>query len=66
MISLKFVSNGPINIIPLLVKIMALRCPVHTSLSEPMIVSSLGLNELKVTNSSALITLITSDLFSFH
>ena len=39
-ISLKFVSNGPINNIPSLVQIMAWRRPGDKPLSEPMMVSS--------------------------
>ena len=53
-ISLKFVPKGPINNIPALVQIMALRRPGDKSLSEPMMVSllmhiyaSLGFNEIK-------------------
>ena len=37
-ISLKFVSNGPINNIPSLVQIMTWRRPGDKSLSEPMVV----------------------------
>ena len=38
-ISLKFVPNGPINNIPVLVQIMAWRRPGDKPLSEPMLVS---------------------------
>ena len=38
-ISLKFVSMGPINNIPLLVQVMAWRWPGNKPLSEPMLVS---------------------------
>ena len=38
-ISLKFVPSGPINNIPVLVQIMAWRCPGDRPLSEPMMVS---------------------------
>ena len=50
-ISLKFITNGPIDNIPALVQIMAWRRPGDKPLSEPMmffhrrIHSSLGLNE---------------------
>ena len=40
-ISLKFISQGPINNIPALVQIMALHRPGDRLLSEPMIVSLL-------------------------
>ena len=40
-ISPKFVPNGPINIIPALVQIMAWRRPGDKSLSEPMMASLL-------------------------
>ena len=38
-ISLMFVPNGPINIIPALVQIMAWRCPGNKPLPEPMMVN---------------------------
>ena len=40
-ISLKFISKGPINIIPALIQIMVWRCPGNKPLSEPMMVSLL-------------------------
>ena len=47
-ISLKFVPWGLINNIPALIQIMAWRRPGDKPLSEPMMVSLLGLNELMV------------------
>ena len=55
-ISLKFVPEGPINIIPALVQIMTWRRPGVKPLSESLMVRlpthiwSLGLNELTATN----------------